>query len=56
MELRNLNTFLKVASLQNFTQASRELGISRNTFTRRAIEWGAAAGHTDRVLFTWHCL
>ncbi|RFZ80572.1 LysR family transcriptional regulator [Lacrimispora amygdalina] len=26
MEIRNLNTFLKVAALQNFTQASRELG------------------------------
>jgi len=30
MEIRNLNTFLKVASLQNFTQASRELGYSQS--------------------------
>ncbi len=30
MELRNLNTFLKVTSLQNFTQASRELGYSQS--------------------------
>lgn len=30
MEIRNLNTFLKVAALQNFTQASRELGYSQS--------------------------
>lgn len=30
MEIRNLNTFLKVASLQNFTQASKELGYSQS--------------------------
>lgn len=30
MEIRNLNTFLKVASLRNFTQASRELGYSQS--------------------------
>lgn len=30
MEIRNLNTFLQVASLQNFTQASRELGYSQS--------------------------
>ena len=37
-------------------QASRELGISRNTFTRRATEWGAAAGHTDRAVLSWQCV
>lgn len=30
MEIRNLNAFLKVAALQNFTQASRELGYSQS--------------------------
>lgn len=30
MEIRNLNTFLKVAALRNFTQASRELGYSQS--------------------------
>ena len=30
MEIRNLNTFLQVAALQNFTQASRELGYSQS--------------------------
>ncbi|SHI67375.1 LysR family transcriptional regulator [Lutispora thermophila] len=30
MEIRNLNTFLKVAALQNFTQAARELGYSQS--------------------------
>ncbi len=30
MEIRNLNTFLKVAALQNFTQAGRELGYSQS--------------------------
>lgn len=30
MEIRNLNTFLKVAALKNFTQASRELGYSQS--------------------------
>lgn len=30
MEIRNLKTFLKVAALQNFTQASRELGYSQS--------------------------
>lgn len=28
------------------TEASRQLGISRKTFTRRAAEWGEAAGDT----------
>ncbi len=30
MEIRNLKTFLRVAALQNFTQASRELGYSQS--------------------------
>lgn len=30
MEIRNLNTFLRVAALQNFTQASQELGYSQS--------------------------
>lgn len=30
MEIRNLNTFLRVATLQNFTQASQELGYSQS--------------------------
>ena len=30
MEIRNLNTFLQVAALQNFTKASRELGYSQS--------------------------
>lgn len=30
MEIRNLTTFLRVAALQNFTQASRELGYSQS--------------------------
>lgn len=30
MEIRNLNTFLRVASLQNFTRASQELGYSQS--------------------------
>ena len=30
MEIRNLNTFLKVAALQNFTKASQELGYSQS--------------------------
>lgn len=30
MEIRNLRTFLKVAALQNFTQASKELGYAQS--------------------------
>lgn len=30
MELRKLNTFLRVAALQNFTRASQELGYSQS--------------------------
>lgn len=30
LEIRNLNAFLKVAALRNFTQASRELGYSQS--------------------------
>lgn len=30
MEIRNLNTFLKIASLRNFTRAAKELGYSQS--------------------------
>ena len=30
MEIRNLNTFLKVATLHNFTHAAKELGYSQS--------------------------
>lgn len=33
MEIRNLNTFLKVAALRNFTQAGRELGYSQSNIS-----------------------
>lgn len=29
-------------------EAGRQLGVSRKTFTRRALEWGAAAGYPAR--------
>ena len=34
-------------------QAGKELGISRSTFTRRAEEWGEAAGLTARDVRSW---
>lgn len=34
-------------------QAGKELGISRSTFTRRAAEWGEAAGLTVRAVRSW---
>ena len=33
MELRNLNTFMKVAEIQNFSQAAEELGYSQSAIT-----------------------
>ena len=33
MELRNLTTFMKVAELQNFSQAAEELGYSQSAVT-----------------------
>lgn len=33
MEIRNLNTFLKVAALRNFTQAGRALGYSQSNIS-----------------------
>ena len=30
VEIRNLNTFLKIASLRNFTRAAKELGYSQS--------------------------
>lgn len=33
----------------NASQAGRQLGISRKTFTRRAAEWGASAGFTGKA-------
>ena len=32
------------------TEAGKTLGISRNTFTRRAVEWGAGRGLTTRII------
>ena len=33
MEIRNLNTFLQVASIKNFTQAGRNLGYSQSNIS-----------------------
>lgn len=33
-------------------QAGKKLGISRHTFTRRAMEWGDKQGRTGRVIFS----
>ncbi len=51
MELRNLNTFLKVASLQNFTQASRELGYSQSNVSAqiKQLEQEMGAPLFDRI-------
>lgn len=51
MELRNLNTFLKVASLQNFTQASRELGYSQSNVSAqiKQLEEEMGAPLFDRI-------
>lgn len=51
MELRNLNTFLKVASLQNFTRASRELGYSQSNVSAqiKQLEEEMGAPLFDRI-------
>lgn len=33
MELRNINTFLKVAATQNFSKAAEQLGYSQSAVT-----------------------
>ena len=33
MELKNINTFLRVAELNSFTKAANELGYSQSTVT-----------------------
>ncbi len=38
MEIRNLNTFLKVASLQNFTRAAAELGYSQSNVSAQIAQ------------------
>lgn len=51
MELRNLYTFLQVASLQNFTQASRILGYSQSNVSAQMqqLEEDVGAKLFDRV-------
>ncbi len=51
MEIRNLNTFLKVAAVQNFTQASRELGYSQSNVSAqiKQLEEEVGAALFDRI-------
>lgn len=51
MEFRILNTFLKVAALQNFTQASRELGYSQSNVSAqiKQLETEMGAPLFDRI-------
>lgn len=51
MELRNLNTFLRVAALQNFTRASQELGYSQSNVSAQIKQMEQELGHPlfDRI-------
>lgn len=51
MELRNLNTFLRVAALQNFTRASQELGYSQSNVSAQIKQLEQELGHPlfDRI-------
>ncbi|MBQ9662802.1 MAG: LysR family transcriptional regulator [Oscillospiraceae bacterium] len=51
MEIRNLNTFLKVAALKNFTQAGRELGYSQANISAqiRQLEQEVGAPLFNRI-------
>lgn len=44
MEIRNLNTFLRVAALQNFTKASQELGYSQSNVSIQIKQLEAEVG------------
>ena len=51
MEIRNLYTFLQVASTQNFTQASRILGYSQSNVSTQIqqLEEDVGAKLFDRI-------
>ena len=51
MEIRNLNTFLRVASLQNFTRAARELGYSQSNVSAQIKQLETELAHPlfDRI-------
>lgn len=51
MDIRNLNTFLLVASLQNFTKASQELGYSQSNVSAqiKQLEQEVGAPLFDRI-------
>lgn len=51
MEIRNLNTFLRVASLQNFTRAAEELGYSQSNVSAqiKQLEEEIGAPLFDRI-------
>ena len=51
MELRNLNTFLRVAALRNFTRASQELGYSQSNVSAQIKQLEQELGHPlfDRI-------
>lgn len=51
MEIRNLNTFLKVAALKNITQASKELGYSQSNVSTQIqqLEQEVGAPLFDRM-------
>lgn len=51
MEIRDLNTFLKVADVQNFTQAGRELGYSQSNVSAQIkhLEQALGAPLFDRI-------
>ena len=38
MEIRNLNAFLKVAALKNFTQAARDLGYAQSNISAQIAQ------------------
>ena len=51
MEIRNLNTFLRVASLQNFTKAAKELGYSQSNVSAQIKQLEEELAHPlfDRI-------
>lgn len=48
MELRNINTFLKVAATQNFSKAAEQLGYSQSAGRFKYGNWKKNLGY--------HCL
>lgn len=51
LEIRNLNTFLRVAALQNFTKAAEELGYSQSNVSAQIKQLEQAVGFAlfDRI-------